>query len=306
MIIGLVGQRRSGKDTAAQALIECGFEPVKFAEGLKVMLRSLFSSLGANETDVERMIEGDLKEQPSHLLGGKTPRFAMQSLGTNWGRELIGDNIWVDTAIERCRRFVNAVITDCRFPNEAAAIKLAGGKLIRITRPGSLPSEPTPFFANKSDLYYAAGLIEGEGYFKALPRSREKSGAAPEVAIRIQMADRQPLDRLVATIGGRITGPYKSRRRNTKPLFSWNLQRRAEVVAVVHALMPMLSPRRAAAAQKILDADAAFPRGSHCNYSHVSEQVDKLEVDAEIENSGSISDLHVNIRRVITSFGRKP
>ena len=35
----------------------------------------------------EAHIEGALKEVPCELLGGKTPRYAMQTLGTEWGRD---------------------------------------------------------------------------------------------------------------------------------------------------------------------------------------------------------------------------
>jgi hypothetical protein len=299
MIVGLIGRRRAGKDTAGAALIEDGFFQIRFADGLKTMLSALFEWLDMSDRTIKRMIEGDLKEVPVELLGGKTTRFAMQTLGTNWGRELVGEDIWVNTALARATRYDRSVITDCRFPNEVSAIKAAGGVVVRIVRPGNTPLEDTPFFASRADLYYAAGLIEGEGYFKSLPRDRYKSGKAPELGIRIQMSDREPLDRLTATIGGRITGPYKSRRINTKPLFSWHLQRRAEVVAVTKALLPLLSPRCAAAAQRLLDADASYPRGSNCNYSHVSERVEELPVDAEITNDGSVADLHLKVRQAV-------
>jgi hypothetical protein len=142
-LIAFVGLRRSGKDTAAEALVNDGWKLLKFADGLKGMLRHYLEFVGADA--IERMIEGDLKETPSKFLQGKSPRWAMQSLGTEWGRNLIGDNLWVDATISASRRYERVVISDCRFPNEAAAIKAAGGRIVRINRDGltvdSHPSE---------------------------------------------------------------------------------------------------------------------------------------------------------------------
>lgn len=136
MLIGFTGRKGSGKDTAASALVARGFTLLKFAGPLKDMLRALLRTQGADEATIERMIEGDLKELPSPLLGGKSPRWAMQSLGTAWGREQIHGEFWVDAAINAARQHDWVVFADIRFPNEAAAIRNAGGCVYRITRPG--------------------------------------------------------------------------------------------------------------------------------------------------------------------------
>ncbi len=44
----------------------------------------------------EDKIEGSLKAKPCSLLAGKTPRHAMQTLGTEWGRNCIGDGFWIN------------------------------------------------------------------------------------------------------------------------------------------------------------------------------------------------------------------
>lgn len=136
MIIGLTGYAGSGKSTAAKHLVEKhGFTQVKFAGPLKQMMRCL--GLG------DREIEGDLKEVPHPVLNYKTPRYAMQTLGTEWGRELIGQNLWVNVGVESTHQALGegsqVVIDDCRFPNEAAAIKELGGVIIKINRPGVEP-----------------------------------------------------------------------------------------------------------------------------------------------------------------------
>lgn len=134
-LIGLIGKKGSGKDTAAEALETLGFQNVKFAGALKAMLRTLLAYQGLDEITIGRMIDGDLKEVPTEYLAGKTPRFAMQTLGTEWGRELIGPDFWLDTAMKKAATG-DTVITDCRFPNEVNAVKEHGGTVVRIVAEG--------------------------------------------------------------------------------------------------------------------------------------------------------------------------
>lgn len=139
-LLGLTGRKRSGKDTAAEAL---GGEVVTFAYPMKLMLGALLRYQGASTDLVEQMLNGDLKETPSPLLGGHTPRFAMQRLGTEWGRTQMGEDFWVSIALNRVEELdpPRAIIPDVRFPNEAAAIRARGGEVWRIRRPGRPVSE---------------------------------------------------------------------------------------------------------------------------------------------------------------------
>ncbi|MGJ5032368.1 deoxynucleotide monophosphate kinase [Bradyrhizobium sp. HKCCYLS2038] len=130
-IIAFTGLAGAGKSTAAAHLVKShGFERVRFAGPLKAMM----AALGCSTTE----IDGDRKELPCELLGGKTPRWAMQTLGTEWGRQLIDSDLWIRawrTAVDASP--VSVVVDDCRFPNEAEAIRAAGGVLVRIERPGA-------------------------------------------------------------------------------------------------------------------------------------------------------------------------
>jgi hypothetical protein len=132
-IIGLCGPAKSGKSLAAQYLAnEYGFERVRFAGPLKAMLAAL--GLSPDE------IDGDLKEQPSALLGGQTPRHAMITLGTEWGRQLIDPDLWINAwrlAVDRLPPGVPVVVEDCRFANEAGEIRLLGGLTVRLDRRGA-------------------------------------------------------------------------------------------------------------------------------------------------------------------------
>lgn len=140
-IIGLTGRKGAGKDTGAKALMLQGYENMKFAGALKDMLRTLLFYQGADNIAIERMIEGDLKEQPTDYLNGQTPRHAMQTLGTEWGRKLIDDGIWVSATMKRAVNGGKVVITDVRFPNEKAAIEKVGGVVIGITADWITPKE---------------------------------------------------------------------------------------------------------------------------------------------------------------------
>ena len=67
------------------------------------------------------------------MLCGKSPRFVMQTLGTNWGRNLIGPELWVNAWLANMPSG-NVVVDDCRFTNEYDAIKVLGGKVVEIVR----------------------------------------------------------------------------------------------------------------------------------------------------------------------------
>ncbi|XUM19730.1 deoxynucleotide monophosphate kinase [Bradyrhizobium oligotrophicum S58] len=132
-IIAFTGLAGAGKSTAAAHLVKLrGFERVRFAGPLKAMM----AALGCTAAE----IDGDRKETPCDLLGGKTPRWAMQTLGTEWGRQLIGPDLWIRAwraAVDRLPAGTPVVVDDCRFPNEAEAIRSAGGVVVRLERPGA-------------------------------------------------------------------------------------------------------------------------------------------------------------------------
>jgi hypothetical protein len=136
-LIGLSGYAGSGKSEAARILIASGWDRRKFAAPLKGMLQFFLAYQGAQADHIQRMIEGDLKEVPSAMLGGQTPRHAMQALGTEWGRMRLSDSLWVDAAMRNLPP--RAVFDDCRFANEAAAIRERSGIIVRIVRPGMGP-----------------------------------------------------------------------------------------------------------------------------------------------------------------------
>jgi hypothetical protein len=163
MLIGLVGKARSGKDTVATSMVAVLRERVKtfsFADPLKEFCMQVF---GWNRETI--FGTSDLRNRPDpryrrpngELL---TPRFALQTLGTEWGRNCY-ENIWADLGVRRAQDWLEAyrncdcydacdcsapriaVLTDCRFVNEAKAVRDAGGLVWKIERPGAGLSGPS-------------------------------------------------------------------------------------------------------------------------------------------------------------------
>lgn len=139
MLIGITGAKGSGKDTLGDFYRNRGFVLVKNADPLKQMMRALYRSAGLTDVEIEEKIEGRLKETPCEALLGKTPRFAMQTLGTEW-REMLGRPLWSSIMSERTSKLLSegtsVVCTDVRFQHEADVIQALGGYLIRVIRPG--------------------------------------------------------------------------------------------------------------------------------------------------------------------------
>lgn len=136
MLIAFTGPAGCGKTTAAKYFVDrYGYTRMRFADPLKRML----SALGLTA----EQIDGVEKELPCDLLCGQTPRWAMQSLGTEWGRECIDADLWIEHwryAFKQQHQSV--VVDDCRFPNEVVAIRVAGGFVVRIDgRGGAIGSD---------------------------------------------------------------------------------------------------------------------------------------------------------------------
>lgn len=135
-VIGLAGFRGAGKDEVAKALIREGFVNIKMAGALKHMIDSYLEYIGLEDPKVRlEYIEGSKKETESELFSGKTSRWGMQSLGTEWGRNCMGEDFWTNAFRTKASQHALVVCTDVRFHNEVDLIHDLGGVVYRIERP---------------------------------------------------------------------------------------------------------------------------------------------------------------------------
>lgn len=140
MIIGLSGYARSGKDTAADHLVSnYGFTRYSFAAPMKEAMYRLnpivYSDAIGNFRYKDLVdVYGLDKAKDSH----PEIRRLLQVFGTEVGRDMFGQNFWVDLALSSAKENL-VVISDVRFKNEADGIKAAGGQVWRINRDGIGP-----------------------------------------------------------------------------------------------------------------------------------------------------------------------
>ncbi len=148
-LIGIAGPKGAGKSTLAEQLaMHSGFLRFSFAAPMKKMLSAL------NVPPV--FLYGDDKDKstPCGALNGHTVRHALQTLGTEWGRNCMGADFWVEQAMWQHAQAggVPAVYDDVRFDNEADAIHFRDGIVVRIK------GEPT------GDTHPSEGGIEHVDY----------------------------------------------------------------------------------------------------------------------------------------------
>ena len=126
MLVGLTGKARSGKDTLASYLeTSYGFRRYSFADPIR---KGLTAMLGPSWCDGE-------KEEPIRFNPKlKSPRYLMQTLGTEWGRNLFYDELWIDLAKYHMPKDCPVVVSDVRFENEAKFIRDCGGFIVHIQR----------------------------------------------------------------------------------------------------------------------------------------------------------------------------
>lgn len=139
-VIGLVGLKQHGKDTAADILVsEYGFKKGAFAELLKSICMEHFRLS-------REQVYGDKKEVPDHRWldangNPRTPRFILQHLGTQ-GFRTVDPDFWVKAFFAKYKSDEKYVMCDVRFPNELEAVVSRGGKIWIVDMPGKPDKMP--------------------------------------------------------------------------------------------------------------------------------------------------------------------
>lgn len=136
MIIGLSGYARSGKDTVAELLVlNYGFKRMAFADGIRDALFALNPILhdGHRLNEVVSMYGWEVAKAKDEV------RRLLQVMGTEVGRKLISEDVWVWLLFNKIDTDERIVIPDVRFPNEAQMIKDKGGEIWRVNRHNHSP-----------------------------------------------------------------------------------------------------------------------------------------------------------------------
>lgn len=155
-ILGVCGKKRHGKDTVGEFLWkDYGFTPIGFADPIKRICMDIYGlsydQCFGSEEDKETIDE----------RWGLTPRYIMQKVGTEMGREVHKDT-WVRYCFDKIDmayrgehvlihiperrgffpaassgRCLNAwVVTDLRYMEEADSVRSRGGQVLKVVRPG--------------------------------------------------------------------------------------------------------------------------------------------------------------------------
>lgn len=170
-IIGLTGEAGSGKDTIADYLVSHhDFRKISFAEPLRRGLQAMFG------IPMHMLQDRAIKHLPLNILGGKSVREAMNTLGTEWGRLSVADDIWLTTAglkMDQLRAqsslghttVKGIVISDVRFNNESIWLNEQGGELWHVKRPGNPYALPPDSHASQKGLPIRLGdqVITNDG-----------------------------------------------------------------------------------------------------------------------------------------------
>jgi len=159
-LIGLHGDAGCGKDEAGNCLVvNEGFVVDKFAMPMYQALAAMFG------TTVEAV---ELGKRAGYRPDGidLTYRELLQTLGTEWGRDIVHPELWVLRAQQRiAATSKNTVFTDVRFDNEAKMILQRGGMVFKIVRPGMEKISKSGHSSENgiSDAFISDTIVNDEG-----------------------------------------------------------------------------------------------------------------------------------------------
>jgi hypothetical protein len=148
LIIGLYGDSRSGKDTAAKEIVEYTkgrYTWFSFAVVLRQLLWEINPILAWNDGEDGFVLNtGPTYYQDAlneHGLDGMKKLYPesvelMIRLGQG-ARDILGEDVWVKPVLLDCAHVSDVVISDVRQPNEYDAIIDMGGEVWKVVRAGT-------------------------------------------------------------------------------------------------------------------------------------------------------------------------
>lgn len=150
-LVGLGGHLRAGKDAVADYLVDShGFLKLGMSDPLHEAMLVIDPIIGETDLYIDGYNMGqkyvprysDLIGHNGYVEAKKNPevRRLLQQLGTEFGRKMIGENVWVDiakrTILDHLAEGRSVAITGIRYPNELTMIRDLGGVTWWVDRPG--------------------------------------------------------------------------------------------------------------------------------------------------------------------------
>lgn len=181
-LIGICGRKRHGKDSVGRILREnYGFRITAFADPVKRVAMDVYG------LSWEQCYGDGPEKEAVEPRWGLSPRVIMQRIGTEVGRSIHPDT-WIRHTLDNIlsaadgegfverddvgRRFSRVppavastlwAVTDVRFPNEADAIRAAGGTVLKVVRPSlGVPTDEHPS-ETSVDLVVADHTVVNDG-----------------------------------------------------------------------------------------------------------------------------------------------
>lgn len=194
-IIAVSGKMGSGKDTVGQiiqTLAGESWEVKRFSHKIKVMA-TLITGIPIEKFEDQEFKRTDLGDEwnlTTHhwaypVTYPMTVRDMLQKIGTEAMRNNLHQDVWVNALMidyvrgSQLETLPNWVITDCRFLNEAAAIKRKKGIIVRVERPNIMTNDmhQSEIELDRYDFDY---VIQNDGTLEELTEK-----------VRVILADRQ-------------------------------------------------------------------------------------------------------------------
>ncbi|MEO1314984.1 MAG: hypothetical protein AAFW01_00060 [Pseudomonadota bacterium] len=182
LVIGLHGPRGVGKDPIARALRKLAGERIAYLPSNVAaydMLRKLLEFYEPEEAEAEAWL-AERRDEPCPHLGGRTMRLALQTLQTEWGRSVMGGELWRAAWRGQCENLLAigfvVVNASVRFEDEAAAVRAFGGIMVDVSRPGHVVDDPHVSERQRVDCDFRVAITDPGGVEAAARQILETIG----------------------------------------------------------------------------------------------------------------------------------
>ncbi|AXQ68312.1 putative deoxynucleotide monophosphate kinase [Caulobacter phage CcrBL10] len=144
-LVAITGKRGHGKSTAAARLEQAGYKHINFADPLREIARVAYG------VTMEEMLDPILKEKVLDRYPFKSPRDILQKIGTEMFRSYAEDT-WIEAFKRSAGDYKLVVCSDCRFLNEADAVRALGGMIIRVDDPRKVSTDAASQHASELEM----------------------------------------------------------------------------------------------------------------------------------------------------------